>query len=180
MTNDRARQRIGWGPASQFAIRHSPFDIGKWCSHVDLHHEPPPSQGGVQGSSYTLRAMASVAGLAPARTCLKGRMRELLCIHGRRMVSEAGIAPTSPPLQGGANLSQLLGDDWIGAGLESGSRRLVVPRGNAPRSSAYRAGALLLSYGTMVRGGFSPKRLTGRNTKVARVTCGMRSGRSGL
>ena len=26
--------------------------------------------------------MASVAGLAPARFCLKGRARELLCIHG--------------------------------------------------------------------------------------------------
>ena len=26
--------------------------------------------------------MASVAGLAPARVCLKGRARELLCIHG--------------------------------------------------------------------------------------------------
>ena len=46
-----------------------------------------------------------------------------------------GIAPTSPPLQGGANLPQLLGE-------------MVVPRGNAPRSSGYRPGALLLSYRT--------------------------------
>ena len=22
--------------------------LEKWCSHVDLHHEPPPSQSGVQ------------------------------------------------------------------------------------------------------------------------------------
>jgi hypothetical protein len=51
------------------------------------------------------------------------------------MVPEVGIAPTSPPLQGGANLPQLLGE-------------MVVPRGNAPRSSAYRADALLLSYRT--------------------------------
>lgn len=59
--------------ASGVGVRHSPFSIRhlKWCSHVDLHHEPPPSQGGVQGSRYTLRALASVAGLAPARTCLK-------------------------------------------------------------------------------------------------------------
>ena len=27
------------------------------------------------------------------------------------LVPEVGIAPTSPPLQGGANLSQLLGDE---------------------------------------------------------------------
>ena len=27
--------------------------------------------------------MASVVGLAPTRVCLKGRVRELLCIHGR-------------------------------------------------------------------------------------------------
>jgi hypothetical protein len=77
--------------------------------------------------------MASVAGLAPARFCLKGRMLELLCIHGPLklriqnangelhicilnpslgMVPEVGIAPTSPRLQQGANLPQLLGD-WL-------------------------------------------------------------------
>ena len=134
----------------------------------------------MQGSRYTLRALVSVAGLAPATACLKGRLRELLCIHGREMVPEAGIAPTSPPLQGGANLSQLLGDGWGGAGPESGATEMVVPRGNAPRSLAYRARALLLSYGTMVSRGFSPKRLAGRNTRVARVTRGMRSGRRGL
>jgi hypothetical protein len=54
--------------------------------------------------------MASVAGLAPARFCLKGRARELLCIHGQKVAPEIGIAPTSPRLQRGANLSQLLGD----------------------------------------------------------------------
>ena len=55
------------------------------------------------------------------------------------MVPEVGIAPTSPPLQGGANLAQLLGE-------------LVVPAGNAPASSGYQPGALLLSYGTMAEG----------------------------
>ncbi len=59
--------------------------------------------------------LASVAGLAPARTSLKGWMRELLCIHGlpaqgQELALEVGIAPTSPPLQGGANLPQLLGE----------------------------------------------------------------------
>ena len=30
--------------------------------------------------------MASVAGLAPARFCLKGRAREMLCIHGQEIL----------------------------------------------------------------------------------------------
>ena len=55
------------------------------------------------------------------------------------MVPEVGIAPTSPRLQGGANLPQLLGE-------------MVVPRGNAPRSPGYQPGALLLSYETMAEG----------------------------
>src|ERR1019366_7321335 len=52
------------------------------------------------------------------------------------MVPEVGIAPTSPPLQGGANLPQLLGVN------------MVVPAGNAPTSPGYQPGALLLSYRT--------------------------------
>ena len=68
-----------------------------------------------------------------------------------KLVPEVGIAPTSPPLQGGANLPQLLG--------------VVVPRGNAPRSSGYQPGALLLSYRTVLISGFNPNP-TGRNTKV--------------
>ena len=43
---------------------------------------------------------------------------------------------------------------------------VVVPAGNAPASSAYRAEALLLSYGTVVICGFKPKR-TGRKTKFS-------------
>ncbi len=31
--------------------------------------------------------MASVAGLAPARACLKGRLRGLLCIHGQKLIA---------------------------------------------------------------------------------------------
>ena len=53
------------------------------------------------------------------------------------MVPEVGSAPTSPPLQGGANLPQLLGG-------------MVVPAGNAPASPGYRPGALLLSYRTEI------------------------------
>ena len=53
--------------------------------------------------------MASVIGLAPIRPGLKIRLRGLLCIHGQKVVPEVGIAPTSPRLQRGANLPQLLG-----------------------------------------------------------------------
>src|SRR5689334_8652216 len=55
--------------------------------------------------------LASVAGLAPARLRWKDGPLDLLCIHGREleMAPKVGIAPTSPRLQRGANLSQLLG-----------------------------------------------------------------------
>src|SRR5438128_474618 len=33
--------------------------------------------------------LVSVAGLAPARLCLKGRLRELLCIHGQKWPLES-------------------------------------------------------------------------------------------
>ena len=79
----------------------------KWRSHVDLHHEPPPSQSGVQNSLHLESKLASVAGLAPARTSLKGWLRELLCIHGLKSFaagvgthrvagSLAGINPVNP------------------------------------------------------------------------------------
>jgi hypothetical protein len=61
------------------------------------------------------------------------------------MVPEVGIAPTSPRLQRGANLPQLLGAKFA-------CRKLVVPAGYAPASSDYRSDALLLSYGTMAEG----------------------------
>ena len=61
------------------------------------------------------------------------------------MAPEVGSAPTSHPLQGGANLPQLLGE-------------VVVPAGNAPASSGYQPDALLLSYGTVLILGFTPKR----------------------
>ena len=49
---------------------------------MDLHHELPASQTGVQNYLH-LESMASVIGLAPIRPDLKGRPRELLCIHGQ-------------------------------------------------------------------------------------------------
>ena len=84
--------------------------------------------------------MASVAGLAPARVCLKGRARELLCIHGQkwlpRLVSRQRLLVFSEALI-----------------CLSYSGELVVPAGNAPASSGYQPGALLLSYETRLESG---------------------------
>src|SRR5258705_9727446 len=123
--------------------------------------------------------MASVAGLAPARVGLKIRLRERLCIQGQKMVLEVGIAPTSPPLQGGANLPQLLEGKWL-AEPKLGERRLVVPAGNAPASSGYQPGALLLSYETSSSCGFTPKRRIGRKVTLGFAAGRMRMRRFGL
>ena len=94
---------------SALRIPHSAFN---WRSHVDLHHELPPSQGGVQNSLHLesprnsecegrnaelnsrvnrinsafcilhSALKVSAVGLAPTRSGLKGRSLELLCIHG--------------------------------------------------------------------------------------------------
>ena len=135
---------------------------------MDLHHEPSPSHGEMQ-HSYTLGApgntecgarnaelnalghsvwfalraprfafeLASVAGLAPARLGLKARLLDRLCIHGRIMAAGVGLAPTPPVLQTGVQTLYTIQ-----------RKTMVVPAGNAPASPAYRAGALLLSYGT--------------------------------
>ena len=81
----------------------------------------------------------------------KSQQRSFRLLLAAKVVPEVGIAPTSPPLQGGANLPQLLG-------------AMVVLAGNAPASSGYQPGALLLSYGTLVSSGFNPNRRTGRKT----------------
>jgi hypothetical protein len=78
------------------------------------------------------------------------------------LVAEFGIAPNSPRLQRGANLSQLF------------SRRMVPPRGNAPRSIDYQSMALLLSYG----GKKSPVKATHpRLPDVSRARCYYANGR---
>ena len=88
-------------------------------------------------TDYTLRAnWRSWPDSHRLITGLKGPPLDCLALTNK-MVPAVGIAPTSPRLQRGANLSQL-----------PGVMRLVVPRGNAPRSSGYQPGALLLSYGT--------------------------------
>ena len=93
--------------------------------------------------------MASVIGLAPIRPDLKGRLRELLCIHGQkwspRLVSRQRLLVFSEALI-----------------CLSYSGDMVVPAGNAPASSGYQPGALLLSYETSSSFGFTPKRCIGR------------------
>ena len=92
-----------------------------------------------------------MAGLAPARVGLKGRTLELLCIHGLlaqgkqwslRLVSHQRLPGFSEAL-----IYLSYSGKWL-AEPKLGERRMVVRRGNAPRSLAYQASALLLSYQT--------------------------------
>src|SRR6266704_6974183 len=79
--------------------------------------------------------MASLIGLAPIRPDVKGRLRELLCIHGRkwspRLVSRQRLLVFSEAL------ICLSYPGKVACQAVAGEQRLVVPRGNAPRSSAY-------------------------------------------
>src|SRR5580765_322858 len=94
------------------------------------------------------------------------------------LVPEVGIAPTSPRLQRGANLPQLLGG-WL-AESKLSERRLVVPAGNAPASSGYQPGALLLSYETSSSCGFTPNRRIGRKVTLSGAADRKRMRRFGL
>jgi hypothetical protein len=88
--------------------------------------------------TVTLRELKVVrhAGAAPALCLWKRRVLAVTPMARMKVVAAFGIAPNSPRLQRGANLSQL-------------RSQMVPPRGIAPRSLAYRARALLLSYGGM-------------------------------
>src|SRR6185436_8350450 len=70
--------------------------------------------------------MASVIGLAPIRPDLKGRLRELLCIHGL-------LGKWSPRLVSRQRLLVFSGA-LICLSYSGG---MVVPAGNAPASSGY-------------------------------------------
>jgi hypothetical protein len=99
------------------------------------------------------------------------------------MVPEVGIAPTSPRLQRGANLPQLLGVTLVEPKL--GERRLVVPAGNAPASSGYQPGAdgrvqTPFELRDEFKWRFHPKRRTGRNVTLGLATVRMRMRRFGL
>ena len=85
---------------------------------------------------YADMKLASVVGLAPTRLRWKDGPRELLCIHGRRK--------WSPRL---VSRQRLFGFSEALICLSySGYLKMVLPRGNAPRSVGYRPTALLLSY----------------------------------
>lgn len=115
----------------------------KWCSREDSHLEPPPSQGGVQnsytsGAKWCVMSAGGMTGPHP-RQCigtvsLEETHAAVTPMTRSKVVAASGIAPDSPRLQRGANLSQL-------------HSRVVPPRGIAPRSPGYQPGALLLSYG---------------------------------
>ena len=68
---------------------------------------------------------------------------------------------------------------WL-AEPKLGERRLVVPAGNAPASSGYQPGALLLSYETSSSCGFTPKRRIGRKVTLGFAAGRMRIRRFGL
>src|SRR6476620_3478229 len=74
----------------------------------------------------------TVIGLAPIRPDLKGRLRELLCIHGQkwspRLVSRQRLLVFSEAL------ICLSYSGKMTCRAVAGRRRLVVRRGNAPRS----------------------------------------------
>jgi hypothetical protein len=129
-------------PAHEFRNPHSSFRIGigcpGWIRTINIRCQRPAF------CWLNYRAWCSWPDSHRLTTGLKGPPLDCLALTNKQMAHEASIAPASPPLQGGANLSQLLV-----AGLaepKPSERRLVLPRGNAPRSSAYQAGALLLSY----------------------------------
>ena len=122
--------------------------------------------------------MASVIGLAPIRPDLKGRLRELLCIHGRkwspRLVSRQRLLVFSEAL-----ICLSYSGNWFGK-PNLGERTMVVPAGNAPASSGYQPGALLLSYETSSSCGFTPKRRIGRKVTFGFAADRMRIRRFGL
>src|SRR5438034_2370871 len=101
--------------------------------------------------------LASVIGLAPIRPDLKGRLREWWpCANtfaftdylprvntwSPRLVSRQRLLVFSEAL-----ICLSYSGKWL-AKPKRGERRLVVPAGNAPASSGYQPGALLLSYRT--------------------------------
>lgn len=80
--------------------------------------------------------MVRHAGAAPAPAVWKTAVLAVTPMTRMKVVAASGIAPDSPRLQRGADLSQL-------------HSQMVPPRGIAPRSIGYRPIALLLSYGGM-------------------------------
>lgn len=108
------------------------------------------------------------AGAAPAHAVWKAAMRAATSMM-LELVAEFGIAPNSPRLQRGANLSQLF------------SRKGIPPRGIAPRSVGYRSTVLLLSYRGSADGSSLKSEFALSVTAVRRTTAsGLSPDRTGL
>ena len=133
----------------------------KWCSREDSHLELPPSQSGVQ-NSYTSGTWKNTA---PCRCCpgahgLEDRRACCYTNDATKMVAASGIAPDSPRLQRGANLSQLRSHgpsarycaavsrlSGEGSAFELRRNKEMVARcGNAPQFAGCRPAVLLLNY----------------------------------
>jgi hypothetical protein len=132
----------------------------KWCSREDSHLELPLSQSGVQ-DSYTSGAISNLrhAGTAPAPAVWKTAVLTVTPMTLWKVVAASGIAPDSPRLQRGANLSQLRSHgpsarycaavfrlSGGGSAFELRRNEMVARGGNAPPSTGCKPAALLLSY----------------------------------
>ncbi len=109
--------------------------------------------------SYRATRKSLPRGLAPRTSAFAERHAGLLHFGSGEMVAAFGIAPNSPRLQRGANLSQLhsrgssaryrAAVDRLSAdcsAFELQRNKVVARRGNAPRSTGCKPAALLLSY----------------------------------
>lgn len=101
--------------------------------------------------SYTSGACELVRHVGAAPTCRVWKTRMFLLHQCRNeMVAGVGSAPTSADFRSAAHLSEPSSDKI----------EMVPQRGDAPRSLAYRASALLLSYRGMKRNGGAPENRT--------------------
>lgn len=116
---------------SSQARRSCRLDQRCWTRTTKARHQPQPRRRRMSWSSYFI--LASASGLAPDRTCLKGTALDDFVFADIKLAPEDGIAP---PTHGfSVHCSTLL--SYSG---------MVLLVGNAPTSSGYQPGALLLSY----------------------------------
>src|SRR5688572_28227743 len=121
-------RRESFAPESFAILRRT------WRSHVDSHHEPSPSHGDMH-ISYTLRAS----------------WRSWPDSHRLDILLEREIARRLSAQERNGRWSRYRADTFCASdrradSLHHPALKLVLSRGNAPRSLAYQASALLLSY----------------------------------
>ena len=123
--------------AEMLLLHHNPGRQSlhaNWRSHVDSHHEPSPSQRDMH-SSYTLRAI----------WCSWPDSHRLDILLERETARRLGAQERN------GRWSRYRADTFCASDrradlLHHPALKLVLSRGNAPRSLAYQASALLLSY----------------------------------